>query len=130
MASRPLPPWASSSTIAWCVVLLLITACGGLFGSSSTSLHRAEVVFRNTGAMPSDQTIPSPAVVTFFSVDGSRHEIHSGPHPEHTGCPALNIGVIGPPSDKTTSTLQTGVCQFHDELNLGDARFQGTIRVQ
>jgi len=69
-------------------------------------------------------------VVTFSVPDDSRHEIYSSPHPGHTGCPVLNIGAIGPRTERTTSTLPAGDCQFHDELNLGDARFQGTIRVQ
>jgi|RhiMethySRZTD1v2_1073278.scaffolds.fasta_scaffold00150_44 hypothetical protein len=128
--SRPLPPSISSPVIVWCVVGLLVTACSGLWAPSPSALHTAQVTIRSTGAMPSDQTIPDPAEVVFYVVDDSRHEIHSGPHPEHTGCPALNIGAIGPNADRKTGTIRTGTCQFHDELNLGDPRFQGTIRVQ
>jgi hypothetical protein len=68
--------------------------------------------------------------VRFIVDDDSRHEVYSDPHPGHTGCPALNIGAIGPRAERTTSTLSGGVCRFHDELHLGDARFQGAIYVQ
>ena len=80
--------------------------------------------------MPADQAIGDHGNVVFSVIDESSHEIYSGPHPAHTDCPALNIGALGPRAIKSSSELRTGVCEFHDDLNLDDPRFQGTIRVQ
>jgi hypothetical protein len=128
MSSRPIPPWISSSTIGWCIAGLLIAACG--LGGPSSLPRSGQVFLRSSGATPSDQAIANGGSVVFYAFDGSRHEIYSGPHPAHTGCPALNIGAVGPPADKTAGPLRTGVCQFHDDVSPDDARFQGTIRVE
>ncbi len=128
MPSGPLPRSISYSVIGWCVVGLLITVCG--LGPSSSVASSGQVIIRSTGATPNQQTVSAGGSVIFYVVDGSRHEMYSGPHPEHTGCPALNIGAIGPPSDKRSGTLRAGVCQFHDDVSPDDARFQGTIHVQ
>lgn len=128
MSSRPTLPWISASTIVSCVVGLLITACGAV-GPSSLS-RSGEVFLRTAGATPLEQTIANGGSVVFYAFDDSRHEIYSGPHPEHTGCPALNLGALGPPGNKTAARLRSGICQFHDDLNPDDARFHGTIRVE
>lgn len=127
MSSHPPPPWISSSIIGWCIVGLVITACGLVGPSRGPS---GQVFLRSDGASPKEQTIGDRGSVVFYSFDDSRHEMFSDPHPAHTGCPALNVGAIEPRGDKVSGTLQTGVCQFHDDLNPGDERFHGTIRVQ
>jgi hypothetical protein len=127
--SRPLPPWISSSTIGWCVVGLVIAACGGLLRPSSPE-PSGQVFLRVDGASPKDQRIGDGKSVVFHTLDDTRHDIFSDPHPAHTGCPALNVGPIAPRADSVSGALRTGVCQFHDDQNVGDERFHGTIRVQ
>ena len=126
---QPLPRSISYPVIGWCVVGLLITACGTL-GSLYYRSGSGQISLRSTGATPSSLYIGNGGTVVFNAVDGTRHEIYSGPHPEHTACPVLNIGALGPPAKKNTKPFPTGVCQFHDDVSPDDARFHGTIQVK
>jgi hypothetical protein len=64
--------------------------------------------------------------VVFVNQDTVAHDIRSDPHPGHSNCPALNVGLV--PSGKTSVTLAIntwGVCGYHDELAPDDERFKG-----
>ena len=72
------------------------------------------------------------AIVQFINQDTQVHEILSNPHPGHTECVELNVGVIQP--DHRVSILtpfESGrSCGYHDESRLTDARFQGSIAIR
>ena len=121
------------------VMVLAFAACGG-GGSSPTSPGgsandgpiTATIVIDSTGNVtPKDVTVAVGSRVTFTNNHSAAHDMNSDPHPAHTLCPALNVGLISPGQSRTSSNLSTArVCTYHDHLNETNPSLQGTIRVQ
>ena len=72
------------------------------------------------------------AMVQFINVDTQSHEIRSNPHPGHTDCVELNLGVIQSGHKVSILTpFESGrTCGYHDESKPTDARFQGAITIR
>jgi hypothetical protein len=111
-------------------------ACGGYGSPSSPSGDNgpiaATIVIDATGsAGPKDVTVPVGSRVTFTNNHSAAHDMNSDPHPAHTMCPSLNVGLISPSQSRTSRNLeQAMVCSYHDHINETNAALMGTIRVQ
>ena len=133
--SPPTAPLVSQCSIVACIVTLLLTACGDLFGTSSTPDPSAPpnvfIFIDGNTFRPLEATIPVGGFVT-FGTDTAPHEIYSDPHPSHTSCPQLNVGLIPRLSNRRSEVLNTaGVCRFHDDTQQpDDTSLHGTIRIQ
>src|SRR5262249_4736358 len=69
--------------------------------------------------------------LTFVNQDSVSHDIRSEPHPTHSSCPSLNVGVVAPGAARQSMALNTwGTCAYHDELALNDERFTGQLVIQ
>jgi plastocyanin len=69
--------------------------------------------------------------VTFVNNDSQPHDMNSNPHPEHTDCPALNIGFIAAAAQGVSQNLTTArTCGFHDHNQPSNASLIGVIRIQ
>jgi hypothetical protein len=69
--------------------------------------------------------------LTFVNQDTVAHDIRSDPHPAHSSCPSLNVGVVPPGAARQSMALNTwGTCGYHDELALDDPRFKGQLVIQ
>jgi len=100
---------------------------GGGGGSTNTTT----ITLTSSGASPRDITVALGSRVTFVNNDSAPHDMDSNPHPEHTDCPALNIGFIAPGASGISQNLTTArVCGFHDHNQPSNTNLQGTIRIQ
>jgi plastocyanin len=102
---------------------------GGSGGGGST--NTTTITLTSSGASPRDITVAVGSRVTFINNDSQPHDMDSNPHPEHTDCPALNIGFIAAGQQGITLNLTTArTCGFHDHNQPSNTNFQGTIRIQ
>ena len=120
------------------VLAFAFAACGGGGGGSPTSPSAndgpiaATIVIDATGtATPKDVTVPVGSRVTFTNNHSAAHDMSSDPHPVHTLCPSLNVGLTNPGQSATSRNLDTArVCTYHDHINETNIALMGTIRVQ
>ena len=100
---------------------------GGGGGSTTTTT----ITLTSSGASPRDITVTAGSRVTFVNNDSQPHDMDSNPHPEHTDCPALNVGFIAAGQQGVTQNLNTvRTCGFHDHNQPSNSNFQGVIRIQ
>ena len=91
----------------------------------------ATINILNSGVTPKSVTVPVGSRVNFANQSGSNIEVSSDPHPIHTDCPALNIGVLRPGQTGQTGAFNTArTCRYHDHGRDQDERWQGTIVIQ
>jgi plastocyanin len=111
--------------IASCVVA---AACNSPLSPSSA----ATITITAEGISPKQVRIQAWHHVTFVNNDSRPHNIVSDPVNFHTDCPQINeVGYLPPGSTRETRTLNlTGVCGFHDHLNLEDDSLKGRIVVE
>ena len=68
--------------------------------------------------------------VAFANQDTVPHAIRSDPHPAHSDCPELNLGILEPGATRVTPSINTwGTCGYHDELRPGDEQFRGRFTI-
>ena len=69
--------------------------------------------------------------VTITNNDSAPHDMDSDPHPAHTDCPALNIGVLVPGQSRTSGSQNSArACGMHDHDNPGTQALKKTIVVR
>jgi hypothetical protein len=103
---------------------LLPTACTR--GQPSSGVRISPTGFEAFGADPI-----LGFCLAFVNQDAVAHDIRSDPHPDHSSCPALNIGLVPAGATRTSLGINTwGTCGYHDELTPGDERFQGHLVIQ
>jgi plastocyanin len=129
--------WLVGVAVAAGVSAALCTAaCGGDGGATAptpptTPPAGTTITISAAGASPTTLTVPPGSRVTFVNNDSRPHDMASDPHPEHTQCPALNIGFSQPGQTLQTQNLNTaGTCSFHDHNQPTNTSLQGTIRIQ
>ena len=115
----------------------LTAGCGGSStgpssgGGGGGSTNTTTITLTSGGASPRDITVAVGSRVTFINNDSQPHDMDSDPHPEHTNCPALNVGFIAAGSQQLTLNLTTArTCGFHDHNQPSNTNFQGVIRIQ
>ena len=119
----------------------LAAACGGgddndsptapSGGGGGGSTNTTTITITSSGVSPRDITVALGSRVTFVNNDSQPHDMNSNPHPEHTDCPALNIGFINPSAQGVSQNLTTArVCGFHDHNQPSNSNLIGTIRIQ
>jgi len=103
---------------------------GGNTGGGGTT-NTTTITLTSSGASPRDITVAVGSRVTFVNNDSQPHDMDSNPHPEHTDCPALNVGFIAAGAQGITLNLTTArTCGFHDHNQPSNTAFQGVIRIQ
>lgn len=105
---------------------ILLGACG-----LHPSVQAVRFTITRSGVSPANFT-GSPAMVAFANEDSQPHDIRSNPHPAHTDCSELNIGILAPGQVLTiVNTFERGrSCGFHDDTRPDDANFQGAIVIR
>jgi hypothetical protein len=124
-------------------IIITAYACGG--SDSSTPPTSPSPNPPTTGPAPASQTVMITGngvsmatfdlavggTITFVNNDTRAHEIASNPHPQHTDCPALNIGSLNPGQTRATSALTVArSCGFHDHGDPSNASLHGTVTVR
>ena len=118
----------------------LLAACGGDSGGSATpaptptpppATGGTTITISANGVSPNSLTVAPGTRVSFVNTNSRAHDMNSNPHPEHTQCPALNVGFIQPNQTLQTQNLNTvGTCGYHDHNQPTNTSLQGTIRIQ
>jgi len=91
----------------------------------------ATLTISATGISPKTVTVPVGSRVTIINNDTKSHDMNSDPHPEHTQCPALNVGTLTAGQSRTSQNLTTArACGMHDHLDPDNAAWKTTITVQ
>lgn len=118
-----------------------LAACGGGSGSPGSPSgggtttpppgEAATINILSSGVSPKVVTVPIGSRVNFANQSSSNIEVSSDPHPSHTDCPALNIGVLRPGQTGQTGALTVArTCRYHDHGRPTDDRWQGSIVIQ
>jgi hypothetical protein len=69
--------------------------------------------------------------VTIVNNASSPHEMSSDPHPVHTDCPGLNIGLLQPGQQRTSQPLSAArTCGIHDHINPGTQSLTRSIVIR
>ena len=133
---------AASFAVASVAAALLAAGCGGSDstgpsngnsggGGGGGSTNTTTITLTSAGASPKDITVSAGSRVTFMNNDSQPHDMDSNPHPEHTDCPALNVGFIAAGQQGITQNLTTvRTCGYHDHNQPSNTNFQGVIRIQ
>ena len=104
---------------------------GGNNTGGGGATNTTTITLTSSGASPRDITVSAGSRVTFVNNDSQPHDMNSNPHPEHTDCPALNVGFIAPGGQGVSQNLNTvRTCGFHDHNQPSNTNLQGTIRIQ
>ena len=123
------------------LVAVVAVACGGGGGAAydpgtgpdaAAPPAATEFVFTITasGVSPRELRVPVGARVAFRNQDGRSHQMTSNPHPVHTDCPAVNVGLVAPGGTATTGALEVErTCGFHDHDRETDESLWGRILV-
>jgi plastocyanin len=107
------------------------SSSGGNNGGGGGSTNTTTITITSAGVSPKDITVAVGSRVTFVNNDSQPHDMNSNPHPEHTDCPALNIGFIPAGQQGISLNLTTArTCGFHDHNQPSNTSLQGVIRIQ
>ena len=133
--------WVLSGTVAG-VMAVMLWACGGDSsptgpsdggggGGGGTRVETDTITITSTGVSPRDIIVNSGTTVKFVNNDSASHEPSSNPHPAHTDCPALNVGIVSAGATGTSAPMPSGrTCGFHDHLNPTTGSLQGSVQVR
>jgi plastocyanin len=89
------------------------------------------ITITNAGVSPSAVDVAVGGTVTFTNNASDAHDMDSNPHPVHTDCPALNVGVLRPGESRASQALSAArSCGFHDHNNPGTGSLMGTITIR
>ena len=112
-----------------------LISCGGSSSPTQPTLDPAvetnTITITSSGVSPNNIIINAGTRVTFINNDSRSHNMNSDPHPAHTDCPALNVGILAAGQSGDSQPLTTvRSCGFHDHdnPNAGSLRGQVTIR--
>jgi hypothetical protein len=102
------------------VLLLLLSSCGG--GSTPTTptppANPYTFTLTSAGVSPKELSVPLGTRVLFVNQDARRHDMESDPHPDHTDCTEINLGVLTTGQSRETLNLVAAkTCGFHDHEN-------------
>jgi plastocyanin len=116
------------------ITALLVAAvgCGDDDTDPSPQPSDATITITASGVSPSTVTINAGGRITFVNNDSVQHQPSSDPHPAHTDCTGLNLGVLnaggGQGQSAALNTRRT--CTYHDHINDTNASMRGTVIVQ
>jgi hypothetical protein len=131
-------------SVSTCLTLVLLTtaglavACGGTDTPDSPAgpsggggVSQATITITPTGVTSNAVSITSGNRVTFVNNDTRPRNMSSDPHPLHTDCPGLTVGVLQPGQSRESSNLTVRrTCGFHDHDDDTNQAVRGTVTVQ
>jgi len=89
------------------------------------------ITISSAGVSPKAITVSRGSQVTFANSDTQSHNMNSNPHPAHTDCPEISVGVLNAGESRQTGVLNTArTCGYHDHNQSTNAALQGTITIQ
>jgi len=123
-----------ATAMAFVITALTLSGCGSSSSSPSSANDgtiAATLTISASGISPKSVTVPVGSRVTIVNNDSRSHDMNSDPHPEHTQCPALNVGTLTNGQSRTSQNLTTArSCGMHDHNDPDNAAWKATIVVQ
>ena len=125
--------------LRWRLGLILcvgLAACGGGNGPTappSNPPSNPNVITINPGGIvsPKELTVSQGARVLFVNNDSRRHDMNSDPHPDHTDCPELNVGILNSNQSRESQNLVfVRTCGFHDHERPTISSLQGSVTIR
>jgi plastocyanin len=109
-----------------------VTLSGDATVNFALRVTRPTITIGSNGAVSPKQIIIAVGQsVTFVNNHVQNHEMDSDPHPIHTDCPEINVGLLAPGQSRTTSAITRVVtCGYHDHLDPFNSSLMGTIVVR
>ena len=118
-----------------------LAGCGGGGGGGGTGGNPTApntpvntpfvVTITAAGVSPRELRVPVGSQVNFVNNDSRSHQMNSDPHPLHTDCPPLTVGIVNPGQTKSTGVFNVArTCGYHDHDRETDESLQGRIIVQ
>ena len=93
-----------------------------------TPLVEPVVTITASGVTPQALHIVGDTGITFVNRDARAHELFSDPHPAHTECALLNLGVVEAGQSRVTAKIAPGQgCGYHAEGDPASRAFQGFV---
>ena len=112
-------------------LLVVTVGCGDDDTDPSPNPTDATITITASGVSPSSVTINAGGRITFVNNDTAARQPSSDPHPAHTDCPGLNLGVLNPGQRGDSAALTTRrTCTYHDHINDTNVSMRGTVIVQ
>ena len=100
-------------------------------GGGNDGTIAATLTITSSGISPKTVTVPLGSRVTIVNNHTATHNMNSDPHPEHTQCPALNVGALTSGQSRTSQNLTTArSCGMHDHDDPDNSLWKATITVQ
>ena len=100
-------------------------------GGGNDGTIAATLTITASGISPKTVSVPVGSRVTIVNNGPGSHDMNSDPHPEHTQCPALNVGVLTAGQSRTSQNLTTArTCGMHDHNDPDNSLWKATITVQ
>lgn len=132
--------WLATAPLA-SVLALTVWACGdngspsgpsdGGGGGGTPPVETTTITITGNGVTPNSIVVNAGARINFINNDSRAHQPSSNPHPAHTDCPELNIGVLEAGQSRESGPAVGGrTCGFHDHLNDSNAALRGTVQVR
>jgi plastocyanin len=109
---------------------LVVASCGGSSAPAAPSSpsNPYTITLTSSGASPKELSVPSGTRVLFVNNDARPHDMESDPHPEHTECTEINVGLLTPGQSRETLNLVTAkTCGFHDHDNPPPTQAAGNL---
>jgi plastocyanin len=123
------------------LAVIVLAACGGGGGGGSTGGPTAPntppvdtpfvITITSAGVVsPREIRVPLGAQVNFVNNDSRSHQMTSDPHPTHTDCPPVTVGIVAPGQTRSTGVLNVArTCGYHDHDRDFDDDLRGRIVV-
>ena len=100
-------------------------------GGGNDGTIAATLTITASGISPKTVSVPVGSRVTIVNNGPGSHDMNSDPHPEHTQCPALNVGSLTAGQSRTSQNLTTArTCGMHDHDDPDNSLWKATITVQ
>ncbi|GMV22256.1 MAG: hypothetical protein AMXMBFR57_22050 [Acidimicrobiia bacterium] len=121
------------------LVAVVTSACGGSSGSTPTTPGGGTttptvtntITITAQGANPLNIQISQGTRVLFINNDSRAHNMASDPHPAHTDCPELNVGLLQPGQQRESGNMNTvRTCRLHDHDNPTVTSLQGSVTIR
>ena len=112
-----------------------MASCGGGSSSPTTPAPNPSqptiTITAAAGVSPRELTVAPGTRVLFINEDQRRHDMGSDPHPEHSDCPEISVGLLTTGQRRETGNLvTTGTCGFHDHENPDNPALKGRIIIR
>lgn len=122
---------AAAATIVGCGGSSPTAPDGGGGGGGGGSQGPVGATVTITASGTNNVTVNVGQSVTFVNNDSRARNMSSDPHPVHTDCPALNVGVLAPGQSRTTNAFTTArTCGFHDHDDPDNGQARGSVTVR